>query len=243
MSSRILIFFILNQISFSAWARLDIPNNLTAVDRAAVSKDFSRGLTNKWVENPYSLGGFSGYSVGVSLEQLETESFAKYGSGAAEQKTTSLAQIFFSKGLYYNFDFSLQWVPLGQSERTSGYGGAVKWGFFEMSEFPLFFNLRLAANTTNFQERISAVSQSLDLLSTLDFEKFSLSIGFGLTKTSTQFIGGVSGINIEGTTQSESLSAMHSIGLLTLKLNPVFLTASLDVGSKVVSSFAIGARF
>lgn len=239
----LLFHFLILVLCGKAHAALPIPKNLNPVDRLNAVEVLGFGTSYKVLGNPYPLGGYSGYELGVSMEFLNTEEISRLGAKAGEQPTTSYFVLSLSKGLYYGIDFSLQFSPLGQSERFSGFGGAVRWAFAEMSNQPVHFSLQASANSASFQEQINTTTQSLDFISGYIRDAWTLYGGVGLIRTSGVFIGGVNGITDDQKTATESVSSLQYFGGLSVHLSDYFI--ALQANRVVENNYALklGARF
>lgn len=245
MFQRRLFFFVISVLAFAfkAQAALPIPNGMTSLDRQNATEILGFGTGYKILGDPYPLGGYSGYELGLSYEFLNTSEISQLGAKSQEQATTSYFVFSLSKGLYYGIDFSLQFSPLGQSERFSGFGGAVRWGFAEMSSQPVHFSLQASANSASFQEKINTTTQSLDLLSGYTSEMWTLYGGFGFIRTSGVFIGGPQGITDDQKTATETVSGVQYFGGLSVKLSDYFLALQANHIDQSNYSVKIGARF
>ncbi len=229
--------------SINSWAALPIPQGMTSLDRQNAVENLGFGTSYKLLGNPYPLGGYPGYELGLSMEFLNTEEISRLGVTAQEQATTSYFVISLSKGLFYGVDFSLQFSPLGQSERFSGFGGAVRWGFAELSDQPVHFALQATANSASFQEKINTTTQSLDLVTGYTREAWSLYGGMGLIRTSGTFIGGTNGITDDQKTATESVSSIQYFGGLTVNVFDYFIALQANRVAQNNYSLKIGARF
>lgn len=237
------LFLILILSGSNAWAALPIPRGMTGVDRHKAAEILGFGTGYKVLGNPYPLGGYSGYEVGLSMDFIDTSVMADLGTKASEQATTSYFAVSLSKGLFYGIDFALQFSPLGQNERFSGFGGALRWGFAEMASQPVHFSLQATANSGNFQELINTTTQSFDFIAGYTRDAWSLYVGTGLIRTSALFIGGVNGVNFDQSTVTESIASVQTFGGLSVNWADYFL--ALQASRVVDSNYALklGARF
>lgn len=241
MLQALLLVLILSPLT--ALGALPIPQGMDHQDRQNAVEILGFGTGYKVLGDPYPLGGYSGYELGVSYEFLNTEEISRLGNGAQEQVTTSYLVLSLSKGLFYGIDFSFQFSPLGQSERYSGFGGALRWGFAEMASQPVHFSLQASANSASFQERINTTTQSLDLLSGYTSEMWTLYGGIGLIRTSGVFIGGPQGVTEDQNTATEFVSAIQYFGGLSVNLWDYFLALQANHITQDNYSVKLGARF
>lgn len=229
--------------SSSAFAALPIPKSMTQLDRQNAVEVLGFGSGYKNLGDPYPLGGYSGYELGLSLEFLNTKEIATLGAGAPEQATTNYLVISMSKGLFYGIDFSLQFSPLGQVEKFSGFGGAMRWGFAELSARPIHFSLQISANSASYQELINTTTQSLDLITGYTSEAWSLYGGVGLIRTSGIFIGGTQGITDNQQTAIETVSGLQYFGGLSVNFGDYFLAVQSNQITQNNTALKLGARF
>lgn len=227
----------------NAFAALPIPAGLNQADRLNAVEVLGFGTGYKVLGEPYPLGGYSGYELGISYEFLNTKEISQLGAKAPEQATTSYLSFSLTKGLYYGIDFSIQFSPLGQAERFSSFGGAVRWGFAELSSQPVHFSLQASANSASFQERINTTTQSFDFLSGYTSEMWTLYGGMGLIRTSGVFIGGAQGVTDDQKTATEYVSAVQYFGGLSVNLWDYFLALQATQITQSNYSVKIGARF
>ncbi len=71
---RLLLFLI-------AWPvfALEIPKGLTANDRTEVVRTVGLNSANKFLTNPYPLGGYSGFEIGYSVEFINVRDIRRLG--------------------------------------------------------------------------------------------------------------------------------------------------------------------
>lgn len=216
---------------------------MTSSDRRIALDILGSGTTVKTLGDPYPLGGYSGFEVGISLEQLQTGDIARLGNTATEQQALRYWMFTVGKGLFYNVDFFLQFAPIGQNEQFASFGGAVRWGFHELQNYPVNFSLQIAGNSASFQNLINTSTQTLALVAGYNLVDMSLYGSVGFVRASGLFIGGSNGITDTNETHTESTSANHySIGL-SYRIQKVFVAAEYDYTGTNVFSAKIGMRY
>ncbi|PWU15790.1 MAG: hypothetical protein C5B49_11340 [Bdellovibrio sp.] len=244
LRSTLLSFVIPFIFSPNGWCLLPIPRGLSSADCLRALGILGHGTLVKPLGDPYPLGGYTGLEVGLSWEHLLTADIAKLGQQQVpEQDDTSYFVITMGKGLFYNVDFFLQFSPLGQSEQYSSFGGALRWGFYETTNWPVHFSLQIAGNSSNFQNLITTTNQEIDLFMGYSFVDISVYAGIGMVRSSGLFMGGSGGITDSNDTLSQAATVGHGLFGFSYRYRDLFAALEIDnVGSNVVSS-KIGMRF
>lgn len=224
-------------------AAIQIPNQLGAADRQALLRILGYGTSFKTSGDPYPLGGYMGFEIGVSYELLSTAPIAKLGSGTGIQGDTSLLNITVGKGLFYDVDFYLNFSPLGQVEKISSYGGALRWGIYELEDMPIHFSLQAAANTASFQNKINLTTQNFDLIGGWNFQDVVFFGGIGMIRSSGQFIGGAGGVNSTTETMTEAVHDTHSFAGISVKYGTYFLALQMDRATQTAYALKLGTRY
>lgn len=241
MLIRIFLFILL--LSTGAQAAIQIPTQLTSADRVSLLKILGYGTSFKTSGDPYPLGGYMGFEIGVSYELLSTAQIAKLGSGTGVQGDTSVLNITLGKGLFYDVDFYLNFSPLGQSEKFSSFGGALRWGILELEALPIHFSLQGSANSASFQNKVNTTTQSFDLIGGWNFQDLVFYGGFGLIRSSGQFIGGANGVNDVNDTITEGVNETHSFAGISVNYGTYFVAAQMDRASQAAYAVKFGVRY
>lgn len=216
---------------------------MSSADRRIALDILGSGTTVKTLGDPYPLGGYSGYELGVSVEQLDTTDISKLGNQAAKQEHLRYWMLTLGKGLYYNLDFYLQFAPTGQSEQFSSFGGAIRWGFHELQNYPISFSMQIAGTSSSYQNLINTSTQTLSLIATYNMVDASIYGSMGFVRASGLFIGGASGITDTNETQSESTTANHYAVGLSYRFQKMFVAGEFDYTGTNVFSAKVGMRY
>lgn len=225
------------------FASLQIPRGLSSSDRRIALDILGSGTAVKTLGDPYPLGGYSGFEIGLSLEQLQTGDIAKLGNTAVGQESLRYWMFTVGKGLFYNVDFFLQFAPIGQNEQFSAFGGALRWGFHELQNYPVNFSLQIAGNSSSFQNLINTSTQTLSLVVGYNLVDWSIYGSAGFVRASGLFIGGSDGITDTNETHTESTTANHySVGV-SYRFRKLFAAAEFDYTGTNVFSAKIGLRY
>ncbi len=243
MKSAFYFIFLLVFVSLSAQAGLEIPKRLTSADRKRATEILGLSSSGKILGNPYPLGGFSGIEVGVSNEIIPTGEISRLGNKTASKSETSFQVITLGKGLYNNIDIFLQMTPQSQDESIWGFGGQLRWGFFQAQYMPIQLSLITYANSNSFNNQVRTLSEGSDLVASFGVEDVTLYTGIGLVSATGVFIGGSQGVTDSGSLCQEQVSDSHYVAGVNLKLSKAFLAMQIDRYTQAVYSAKLGFRF
>ncbi len=240
--SRWLVCFILMTFGFAAQARVNIPTNLKASDRQTALQILGLGTSTKILTDPYPLGGYSGFEVGLSTESIPIDNISKLGSGAPSQDQFVYPIISIGKGVYNNVDFFLNFMPFNESTSLSSYGGFLRWGFYQMKYFPASFSLIFHANTTNINNQIISQSSGVMLMNGINLQNFALYIGIGSVQSLGRFVGGSAGITFEAVDKYEAVQTFQSTIGGAYHFGDFFVALQLDQYTQATYSLKLGYR-
>jgi len=236
-------FFIPILIAFNAWASLEIPNSMTTGDRKKVVEILGFSSAAKILGNPYPLGGYSGIEVGYTTEVISTGEMSRLGSKPSTQSETTFSTLTLGKGLYHNVDIFLQFTPFSQTEAITGFGGQLRWGFYQAEYLPAHLSLVISGNNTNFQNKINTTTQGTDLVAGFSVQDLTLYTGVGLVRSIGTFVGGAGGVTSDANTATEDLSTSHYLAGINVKFSKMFLAMQLDRYTQSTYSAKLGTRF
>lgn len=230
---------VLMLISFSSYAGL-VSGNLSDTDRKDVVRTLGYGSSLKTLGDPYPLGGFSGFELGIAVESIPTEDFTNYGDGTAGGKLLTYPVVSLGKGLYENVDLFVHFSMFGPENRVGVYGGLVRWGFFESDTLPLTLSLSLQSASNNFDNQITGEVFSAIFNLGLNFEESALYMGVGKVNAKADFVKELTDSAIAESSSAEDLQ--FKLGGVYY-FRPYFL--SLEFNRYVVSHFSarVGLRF
>ena len=230
----------------SSWveAKLSIPTNLTTENRQELVEILGYGAAPKVLGDPFPLGGYSGVEIGVSNQIISTVDVAKMGDHTSTQERTPYVGLSLAKGLYYNFDVFINFVPLGQDEGISGFGGGLRWGFFEAEYLPISLSAQVASQSLNFQNKINVSAQTLDLIASYKIDPVTLYLGGGSVTASGEFLGGGSdGVTDTGSVENVSMTANHFLGGVSYRSSLFFIAGEISRATQNSYGVKIGMRF
>lgn len=238
------LFIFASLTAATSYASLGIPRELSSDNRKVALDILGSSTMTKAVADPYALGGYSGFEVSLGLEQIDTSDLFRLGNGSASpQSAARYWLVTLGKGLFYNVDFFVNFAPLRQEEDFSSFGGAVRWGFYQMTALPVYFSAQVGANSSSFQNLINTSTQTADLLMGYDLVDLSLYGGIGVVRASAIFIGGAGGVTSDRETHTESTTNNHYFAGLSYRIGKVFAAFQYDYVSTNVFSAKIGLRY
>lgn len=228
-----------------AHATLSIPINLSHDDRQTALRIVGLGLSEKLLSDPYPLGGFAGFEVGLSLEDLPTDSLARLGSKlSSPQEDLTYPKLTIGKGVYNNLDFFIQFTPYRRSDELTQFGGLLRWGFYQGQLFPFSTSLLVHANSANASNLLSTRTYGADLMAGVSVGQVSLFGGLGFLQSNGTFTGGVNGVTASTLMEDETVTGLHTFVGANLRLfETAFVAIQLDRTEVPVVSGKLGARF
>lgn len=230
-------------MSWQVSAAMTLPKNLTANDRESALNILGFGSATKLLSSPYPLGGYDGVEVGVSSEYIPLSDVSSLGSKSDSRNDFSYLGVTLGKGLFYNVDVLLELIPLPQDESISGFGGQIRWGFYEAKFMPLELSLLFHGSAMNFANVLGAHTTGIDLIGSVNMKDVSLFVGLGQARSVGTFIGGTDGVTDTGNTESADARSQHTVFGISVKMSNVFV--ALEVDRYVQSTYAgkLGLRF
>src|SRR5665213_698791 len=92
-----------------AWA-FDIPSGLNQSDRREIIRTLGLNTATKMLDNPYPLGGFSGFEIGLSMELIDIKDIRRLccapgtagcrNTGYSDEDQLRYSRITIGKGLF-----------------------------------------------------------------------------------------------------------------------------------------------
>lgn len=222
-----------------SYGAIIIPTGLTEANRKEVVKILGVGTSSKLLTDPLPLGGYSGFEVGLAVESVPVDRLSYLGNKAAPQDRFTFPKITIGKGLYYNFDFYVHFIPFNESTGLAEYGGLSKWSFYQAQYLPLNAALLVHANSSNVLNQFVSQSFGADIVVGLTFNQFSFFFGGGKVASTGQFMPTFPSQNMDVETQE----SFHSILGGALEIRPLYLVLQLDQYEDTVFSAKVGARY
>jgi hypothetical protein len=230
--------------SASASAGIIIPTNLKQADRQQALRIVGFGTSSKILSDPYPLGGYSGFELGLEVENLPTDEIGQLGDKLSQpQQDISFPKLTLGKGLFDNFDFYLQFTPYNRQDELSLYGGLLRWGFYQGSLFPVNASILVHYDAGNFSNVMTTQCYGAELISGINVDNVAFYAGLGYLQATGTFVGGANGVTSTGQLESESVSGPYSTIGANVRYKTAFFSVELDRYTVAVFSGKIGLRF
>jgi hypothetical protein len=243
----ILVLVCFSQVAFAA---IHLPLNLNKGDREEALRIVGFGTSSKLLSDPYPLGGYQGFEVGVSVETVPTEDLGRLGSRlTTPQQDVSFPKLTIGKGLYNDLDFFVQFTPYNHQDELTQYGAIVRWSFYQAKSLPISASVLAHANTGNINNLMTTKSYGFDVITGINVKNVALFAGIGPIEASGTFVGGKdansvpSGITASNLIENEFVSGLHTVVGVNVHISQVFFAAQLDRYSVQVFSGKLGVRF
>lgn len=236
------LFFILQSVT--ANASIQLPKNLTHSDRMTVLEIVGFGASSKILSDPYPLGGYAGFEVGFTIENLPAEDIGRLGQQLpAPQQDITISKLTIGKGLYNNIDLFFHFTPYMRHDEVAQYGGMIRWGFYQASDRPLSLSTLVHVNTVNFSNQLTTHAYGIDLIGGITVEGLALFAGVGAIEASGTFIGGTSGVTDSGGVENEFATGVHTVVGADIRIRNAFIALQIDRYKLPVFSGKLGYRF
>jgi hypothetical protein len=225
---------------------INIPTQLKANELSDVVQILGYDTSSKFLSNPYPLGGYSGFEVGVDSEFINSADLSKLGAGTTKQSSFQYNRVSIGKGLYNNIDGFVHFVPFSSSNEISEYGGILKWNFYQAKYLPISLSALTHVSTINIQDSFINETIGWDLMSGINLNRLALYFGVGDLKARSTFTQNIldASIILNGDkTYIVHSSQAHSYVGLNIEIASLFLAAQIDRYEQPVYSVKIGFRF
>lgn len=230
-------------ISLSSLGASGLPRNLNTADQETALGILGFGSASKLLSSPYPLGGYDGVEVGFSSEYIPLADVASLGSKSNSRSDLNYLNLSLGKGLFYNIDVLVNFITPAQEESVSGFGGQVRWGFYETKFMPAALSLVVHGSAVNFDNVLGAQTTGVDLIGSVNMRDVSLFFGAGQARSVGTFVGGTGGITDSGNTETADAMAQHTVFGISIKMSKVYV--ALEIDRYVQSTYAgrVGLRF
>lgn len=220
-----------------------IPRGLTRTDREMILEVLGFGSAAKVLASPYPLGGYSGVEVSMTTEFIPMSDVAVLASKTNARSDLNYFNLVIGKGLYYNLDLVIQFVPMPQDQSLSGFGGQLRWDFYQAGFMPADLSLVFHGSSTNFYNVLSTETSGVDLLASVNMTDFSLFFGFGQSRSVGSFIGGTDGVTDSGLAENSDVYSPHTLFGINIKMSDFFVALEVDRFVQSTYSGKVGFRF
>lgn len=236
-----LFFLLLGPLGSHA---VNIPANLTQSDLSEVVQILGFGTSSKFLSNPFPLGGYSGFEVGLATEFINTTDLSRLGAGTSRQSSFQYNRISLGKGLYNNLDIFVDFIPFSSSNEISEYGGMVKWNFYQGRFLPFSLSALGQMSTINIQDSFINEVIGWSLLGGINLTNFALYFGAGSQNARSVFAPNIleASLTTQGTYTMRSRQNHSFIGI-HIDIAAFFIAAQIDRHEQPVYSAKLGLRF
>lgn len=232
-----LILFLL--VSTASQAALNLPQGMSAGEQEYILQTLGFGSSFRSVDNPYPLGGYSGFEFGVSGEQIPSEEIGYLGNQSTIDRNVTYPRISIGKGILSSVDLFFSFLPYSENTGVGIYSGALRWGFFQASFFPACFSLLLHATNTNVNNLFISETLGLDLISGVNADPFSIYVGIGSLYGEGQFDASLSS---DSRAQNRVARTFHTLVGINAEFENVFGAFQIDNYNASVFSLKVGVR-
>ena len=157
-------------------------------DLTEATQTLGFGTSNRFLSNPFPLGGYSGLEVGYTYESIDIEDLYFLSSNTTtDEDTLNFSRLVFGKGLFGDVDLFLNFTPFSRDPSINEYGASLKWNFYQAKFIPFSLSLLGSFNTINIQDDYTNETLGADLIGGINVENFAIYFGGGLITASSSF--------------------------------------------------------
>ena len=240
---RFIFVFLFFLICFQVSA-VEIPTNMNSSDLKEMTHALGTTTGIKPLTKPFPLGGYDGFEVGLSLENIETEALDKIGDQDTDNGSLAVPKLTFSKGLYYDFDLFIEFSPLLRQESVSEYGLLIRKSVFQSRVLPLNLSFNIYGSAVNILNCMNSESYGTDLVIGYDFTEFALygALGNVVASSITTGTKDLTNVTSSGESQSSHVQSFHSMLGVAYDAGPFFFALQADSYQAMVYSMKLGLR-
>jgi len=246
----------------------EIPKGLNDTDRNEIVRTLGLNVATKMLNNPYPLGGYSGFEIGYSIEYVSIRDIRRTGcapgsAGCANTRYSDETEWRYSrltvgKGLYNNVDVFFHFMPPTGNAHVSNYGGALRWSFYQAQFLPINLSAVAHFDQLNFNDTFLNRNIGATLIAGVNVENFAIYFGGGQIQATGTFIGadtnqqcnggctvapGDAATDPSSRTVTKKVMTTHTVVGLSLHYDNLFAAAEVDRYSDAVYSLKAGLRF
>ncbi len=233
---------------------IDIPRGLNSSARSDIVRILGVSSAPKMLTNPYPLGGYSGFELGLSMEVINTRDMQRLGTNSnSDQEELRYSRLTIGKGLYNDIDFFLHAIPPIANVSITDYGASLRWAFYQAEFLPIHSSLWLYGNQINYQNSFMNQNIGGDFVLGLNVDNFAVYFGMGMIYAKGTFQGGSTGngtvpsgdpdLNNDTNVARTDLRSIHSVVGCTISFLDFFVSGQIDRYSDPVYSAKFGIRF
>jgi hypothetical protein len=225
------------------FAKVAIPKNLTPDDQVRVLEILGPGTSSKILTDPYPLGGFAGFEVGIQMDSIPVGDLSNLGDTVSKQELFNYPIISIGKGVYKDVDFFIHFIPSSEGTGISEYGGIVRWGFYQMAYLPVSFAFNISADSANINNQLITKNFGYDLTAGITTQNIYFYSGIGQLQSGGRFSGGVEGVTLSNNTENHKITEMHYLAGVGFRVENIFLTTQMDYHVQPTYSLKVGFRY
>jgi hypothetical protein len=253
---RPVLFFILLSPLFAR--AFEIPKGLNGSDRQEVVRTLGLNSATKVLTNPYPLGGYQGFEIGVSTEFINVRDIGKLGAGGLDVTEWRYSRLTIGKGLYDDVDLFVHFLmPIGGVQSTD-YGGLLRWSFYQARFLPINISLLVSADQLNFNDAFINRNVGADVIVGVNVDGFAVYFGGGQIHGEGTFTSSAgvcandedctvdpSDPNVNAATRTvvQRVTENHMVVGLSLHFDDLFAAAEVDRYRDAVYSLKAGLHF
>jgi hypothetical protein len=260
MRSFLLALFFLTPLAHA----FDIPKGLDADDRLEIVRTLGLNTATKMLNNPYPLGGYSGFELGYSIEYVNIRDIRRLGctpgsagcgnSRYADETEWRYSRLTIGKGLYNDLDVFFNFIPPVGGVHVSDYGGALRWSFYQARFLPINLAAIVHFDQLNYGDSFINHNFGGELMVGVNVDSFALYFGGGEIQATGTFIGGSCGahctvdasdpsLDAQSRTVTAKVTTTHTVVGVSLHFENLFAAAEVDRYQDAVYSLKAGVRF
>lgn len=232
--------------SFLIWMphtfALEIPTGIdTEAEFAEVIQMLGISTSAKLLTNPFPLGGYSGFEIGLGLEVVNIADLSKIGDQTADQDELRYSTLTIGKGLYNNIDFFFHFIPYSHNSDISEYGAIFKWSFYQAKFMPITSALIINGSSFNANDEFVSETLSIDLMTGINVDSFALYFGAGQVESWAKLIR--QDTPTPKTVLNQSEKETHTFVGISLHYANIFIAGQIDRYEQPTYSGKLGLRF
>jgi hypothetical protein len=235
----VLLLMIIPVLSTPSNATLSLPSGLSTGEQQLILQYLGFGSSFHPVDNPYPLGGYSGFEVGVSAHNISTQDIGYYGNRTSVDRNVIYPLINIGKGIFDNIDLLFSFVPFNESTGIGIYSGALRWCFYQATFVPASFSFLISGSNTNFNNLFNSQITGADIVTGVNVDPFSFYVGAGTVYGQAQFD---SSLTVDGTNTNQVSRAFHTMLGMNVSIAEYFTAIEVDTYNSTVISLKFGAR-
>lgn len=236
------MFLVMLTILLQAFA-LEVPQQLTANQQVRLHEIVGLGTSPKFQSKAYSLGGYSGFEIGLSADYLQTGEVSTFGSRSTRSNDSVFPVLQIAKGVFNNSDIIFHFAPSFLNANLNRFGLSYRWMFYEADYLPIHLSVVSHGGSANLADQMITRSLGMDLLLGLSFDEWSLFMGAGGLNSSAQFTGGPSGVTLSQRVETRRISVAHFNFGATYQWSSMLFTLAVDRYVDEVFSFKTSFLF